>query len=214
MQVENRGSSTTLVMATAHTISSTSARTGWHVLSAAFIWRRDPPVRSCSKARRICYACGRKFRSTRRSWRRWTMGWRHCRSSSTNWRMLPLLPGRPRANCRRPNSFILAAPSPRRAQPHDTCLGQLSGGEGGRLHGDGARQLWLTAPQTRPRLPSRALPTASAYFKKQSRELHRQYRQECLGLPFRLVHYGTGRSEERRVGKEGRSRWWPYHETK
>ena len=25
------------------------------------------------------------------------------------------------------------------------------------------------------------------------------------------VDYGEGRSEERRVGKEGRARWWPYH---
>ena len=30
----------------------------------------------------------------------------------------------------------------------------------------------------------------------------------CLRLPFNL---GIGRSEERRVGKECRSRWSPYH---
>src|SRR6266511_4268908 len=31
---------------------------------------------------------------------------------------------------------------------------------------------------------------------------------ELVGYGLRLV---SGRSEERRVGKEWRSRWWPYH---
>ena len=30
-------------------------------------------------------------------------------------------------------------------------------------------------------------------------------------LQMRILSYGDARSEERRVGKEGRSRWWPYH---
>src|SRR5688572_33329442 len=35
-------------------------------------------------------------------------------------------------------------------------------------------------------------------------------RPKCLTLPAPI----NSRSEERRVGKECRSRWWPYHENK
>ena len=35
-------------------------------------------------------------------------------------------------------------------------------------------------------------------------------RKEC-GCPNAQVHFLVGRSEERRVGKECRSRWSPYH---
>ena len=36
----------------------------------------------------------------------------------------------------------------------------------------------------------------------------KQFYAEVFGLP---VHYEDGSSEERRVGKECRSRWSPYH---
>src|SRR5687767_15713034 len=49
-------------------------------------------------------------------------------------------------------------------------------------------------------------------FGKSDRYYIKQYiEQTCLQVIVVLDGSGSMRSEERRVGKECRSRWWPYH---
>src|SRR5439155_3900708 len=48
----------------------------------------------------------------------------------------------------------------------------------------------------------------AAFF---SADKDRVREQRRIELAERFSNYLKGRSEERRVGKECRSRWWPYH---
>ncbi len=58
----SRGSSTILGTATVPTTSSTSARTGWPVRSAASICQSSRHKRRCWRARQICYSFAKTFR--------------------------------------------------------------------------------------------------------------------------------------------------------
>jgi hypothetical protein len=84
----------------------------------------------------------------RPSWLRLMTVSTRSRDNWTNWRMSPRPPVPHRANCGPPNWFRL--PPPSLARTHDTRVGGLSGGEGGGLDGDGARQLWHSASSPRP----------------------------------------------------------------
>lgn len=119
------------------------------------------------------------------------------RSSWTNWQMSPRLLVPLLANCGPPSWFRLPPPNLTRTRTHDARLGRLSGGEGGSLDGDGARQLWHSASPPRPRLLSRALSTPSAHVEEQSPKFHSKHREERMGLPFRFVHCGERRADRR-----------------
>src|SRR5256885_16068585 len=79
----------------------------------------------------------------------------------------------------------LHAPTASRS-PSDRLAGSTSTGSGG------------ASPRSRPSSPAAIRPPSARYG------LH----EVSIGFSSRFVE---ARSEERRVGKEGRSRWSPYH---
>jgi hypothetical protein len=105
--------------------------------------------------------------------------------------------GRLPASCEPPNWFRLPIRNLTTTQTHDTRLGRLSIGEGGGFDGNSARQLWHSAAPPRPRLPSGAVSAANAHLEEQSPELHREHREERMGLSFRFVRCGAGWADRR-----------------
>src|SRR3712207_8428988 len=89
---------------------------------------------------------------------------------------------------------------------------------------DGIRDIGVTGVQTcalpiSPRAPAAcclvaggsSLGARGARVGAGCRDLSRLLPVHALGLPQRLLRRDRERSEERRVGKECRSRWSPYH---
>src|SRR2546430_6901397 len=87
---------------------------------------------------------------------------------------------------------------------------------------DGIRDLTVTGVQTcalpiwarETRSPSNMMQELAGRFRENGLQVFRHRRGMLFVSPIRVrafVHEQAGRSEERRVGKECRSRWSPYH---